>query len=126
MNPKATTLTPQASPLFIKTYDLLKWLIPLTLKFPRQHRFVMAAALQQSAQAVQLHLLQAQRAAHPLGRLLHADVALAQLRLQIRLCHDWQLITPGQFEHAARLADEIGRLLGAWIKTCRAQQDPRA
>lgn len=53
------------------------------------------------------------------------DVALAQLRTQLRLAHDWQLITGAQFEHGARLMDEIGRLLGAWLKTARKNDAAR-
>jgi len=30
------------SPLFVKTYDFLLWLIPLTLKFPKSQRFLPA------------------------------------------------------------------------------------
>jgi hypothetical protein len=52
-------------------------------------------------------------------------VALAQLRTQLRLAHDWQLITGAQFEHGARLMDEIGRLLGAWLKTARKNDAAR-
>jgi len=37
------------SPIFSKTYDFVAWLIPLTLKFPRYQRFVMAEVLQQEA-----------------------------------------------------------------------------
>jgi hypothetical protein len=32
----------QESPIFTKTYDLLEWLIAVTLKFPKSQRFVMA------------------------------------------------------------------------------------
>ena len=34
------------SPIFTRTYDLLQWLIPVTVKFPRQQRFVLASAIQ--------------------------------------------------------------------------------
>ncbi len=108
------------SPLFTKTYDLLHWLVPATLKFPRQQRFVGAVALQQGCQTLLLRLLEAQRSERPNMRLLHADVALAQLRLNWRLAHDWHLVSPGQFEHGAKLMDEVGRLLGAWLKNARA------
>ena len=37
----------QESPIFTKTYDLLTWLLPATTKFPREHRFVMAKAVQE-------------------------------------------------------------------------------
>ena len=65
-------------------------------------------------------LLEAERAQAPLARLLHADVALAQLRMHWRLAHGWTLVSDGQFEHGARLMDEVGRLLGAWLKSARA------
>ena len=64
-----------------------------------------------------MRLFEAQRSARPAARLLHADVALAQLRMQLRLCHDWEHISAAQFEHGVRMMDEVGRLLGAWIKT---------
>jgi hypothetical protein len=48
---------------------------------------------------------------------LHALATLAQLKFNWRLAQDWQLISPGQFEHGVRLMEEVGRLLGAWLKT---------
>ncbi len=47
------------SPIFSKTYDLVAWLIPVTVKFPRQQRFVMAAALQREALRFQELLIEA-------------------------------------------------------------------
>jgi 23S rRNA-intervening sequence protein len=112
--------TTSTTPIFSKTFDLLAWLIPLTLKFPRQQRFVIAKALQSTAFDLQTRLLEAARVTDPQGRLLRADIALASLRTQLRLAHHWQLMTDAQYEHAARLQDEVGRLLGAWIKTAKA------
>lgn len=109
------------SPVFTKIYELIRWLIPHTLKFPRQQRFVVAAALQQGCQTVLQRLLEAQRSQSPAARLLHADVALAQLRLNWRLAFEWQLITEKQFEHGAKLMEEVGKLLGAWLKNARAR-----
>jgi len=37
------------SPLFAKSYDFVRWLIPQTVKFPRQQRFVIAERLQATA-----------------------------------------------------------------------------
>lgn len=106
------------TPIFNKTHDLLKWLLPITAKFPREQRFVLATAMQQACFMLQQRLLEAQRSARPAARLLPADVALAQLRLHWRLALDWQFVSPRQFEHGVRLMDEVGRLLGAWIKAC--------
>jgi len=106
------------SPIFSKTYDFIKWLIPLTIGFPRQQRFVIAAALQQEALCFQGLLIEAVHAALPLEKLQAADAELDKIRTHLRLCHDLKLISHGQYEHAAGMLTEIGRLLGGWQKTC--------
>ena len=105
------------SPIFSKTYDLAKWLIPLTVKFPRQQRFVLAAALQQDILLFQALLIEAVHLRAPGEKLDAADVELDKIRAHLRLCRDLELVNPGQFEHAARMLVEIGRLLGGWKKT---------
>lgn len=104
------------SPIFVRTHDLLLWLIPLTVKFPRQQRFVMAAALQREVFAMQEFLFHAVRSKQPRAALLRADVSLAQLRSHFRLSHQMQMVSAGQYAHGAKLIDEVGRLLGAWLK----------
>ncbi|GAB4570374.1 MAG: hypothetical protein Kow0047_23960 [Anaerolineae bacterium] len=106
------------SPIFAKTHELLLWLIPSTLRFPREQRFVLARHLQDTALDLQEQLLEAalstgraQRAA-----LKRADVALAKLRYHLRLAQDLALLSERQYAHAARLVTEIGRLLGGWMK----------
>ncbi len=104
------------SPIFTRAYDLLRWLIPLTIKFPRHQRFVLAGHLQQMALAFQDQIIEAARSQDPVRLLHEADTTLAKLRLYFRLCRDLELITPGQYEHGARMMAEVGRLLGGWIK----------
>lgn len=103
------------SPLFVKTYDFLLWLLPLTLKFPKAQRFLLAERL--GKMALDFYDLILEAAADPESRLenLHkADLLLAKIRLYIRLSYDLACISTGQFEHAAHLVDELGRLLGGW------------
>ena len=104
------------SPIFTKTYDMLRWLLPQTVKFPRQHRFVLAKAVQQTALRFQEQLIEAAYADHAGPSLREADVTLAKLRTYLRLCRDLELLKFNQYEHVARMLDEIGRLLGGWMK----------
>jgi len=104
------------SPLFSKTYDFLCWLLPLTIKFPRQQRFVLAAALQKEALHFQGLLIEAAHQPSASERLCLANAELAKVRSHLRLSRDLALISPGQYEHGARLLVEIGRLVGGWIK----------
>jgi len=105
------------SPIFTRTYDLLRWLIPMTVKFPRQQRFVLAGAVQRTALRFQERLIEAARAPDPLPVLRQADVDLIKLRFYLRLCRDLQLMGMGQYAHAARMVNEVGRLLGGWLKS---------
>jgi hypothetical protein len=105
------------SPIFTRTYDLLRWLIPLTTKFPRTHRFVLAARLQETVLCFQERLIEAGRSRQPAPSLAQADTDLAKLRLYMRLCRDLELVAFNQYEHGQRLVDEIGRLIGGWIKS---------
>ena len=107
------------SPIFAKTYDLLRWLLPATVKFPREHRFVLATAVQQTALQFQERIIEAARAADPRPRLHQADTDLTKLRLYLRLCRDLKLLSPGQYEHVAGMVREVGRLLGGWLRSAK-------
>lgn len=103
------------SPLFIKTYDFLLWLIPLTLKFPKSQRFLLAERL--SGMVLDFYDLILETVIEPTQqteRLKEADKLLTKIRLYIRLSHDLHCISLGQLEFAARSLDEIGRLIGGW------------
>ncbi len=94
----------------------MRWLLPVTIKFPRQHRFVLAEALQRKAFTFQESIIAAGQGNDARAHLAHADAALATMRLYLRLSRDLGLIANGSYEHGARLLEEIGRLLGAWRK----------
>jgi hypothetical protein len=115
------------SPIFIKTYDFLLWLIPLTLKFPRNQRFLLAERL--SKLALDFYDLILDAVLEPecqAERLLAADKLLAKIRLYIRLSYDLQCINQGQFENTARRVEEIGRIMGGWQKSIKeAKTSPR-
>ena len=112
----------QESPIFTRTYDLLRWLLPVTVRFPRQHRFVLAQSLQRTALELQERLIEASRGPRTLERLQAADVTLTKLRFYLRLSHDLGLLPTRGYAHGAQRVDEIGRLLGAWIKAQNTKQ----
>jgi hypothetical protein len=114
------------SPLFTRTYDFLLWLIPQVQKFPRQYRFGLAERIQRLALDFQDNLVAAGKStgAPRCERLKQADVQLEQMRLWVRFARDNSLITVHQYEHAARLMAEVGRLLGAWLKQLSGSSAP--
>ncbi len=105
------------SPIFIKIYDLLLWLLNHTERFPKNERFRMAKRLEDTAFEFQHLLVQAARKQNKRQILQQADLELEKLRLYVRLSRDCGTTKPRQYEHAARLLTEIGKLLGGWLKT---------
>ena len=112
------------SPIFRHSYDLLRWLIPLTVKFPRQQRFVVAEALQRTAFRFYERLITAAKSSIQLPTLRQADIDLTALRFYVRLCRDFQLISVEQYGQASRRLAEIGRLLGGWIESRQKKAKP--
>ncbi len=110
------------SPIFTRSYDLLRWLIPATVKFPRQQRFVLAANLQQTALRLHELFIEAAYSSQPLPALQQADVMLTKLRFYLRLCRDLELLSLGQYAHGTRMVVEIGRLLGGWQKSLSTEK----
>ena len=111
------------SPLFVRTYDLLLWLIPQVQKFPRAHRFGLAERVQRAALDFQDSLVAAGKSQREqrIQWLARADVQLAQLRVWLRLARDLQILSLRQYEHVTRLIVEVGRLLGGWIKKIQSE-----
>ena len=89
--------------------------------FPRVHRFTFTQRLLDAAFDLRERLEEANgvRGKARLEKLDEADVALAKLRLYLRLAERWHWLNPGQYQHAASMVAEVGRLLGGWKKVSR-------
>lgn len=111
-------LTQIVTPLFAKFHDLLAWLAPCVQGFPKAQRFLLGSRLMDAAFACHADLILARKVTGEAraAALLSADVRLETLRLQWRLAHELKCVSTGQYEHGARLMNEVGRLLGKWRK----------
>ena len=106
----------QEIPIFTRTYDFLTWLLPVTNNFPRAHRQTATRRLLNAAFDLRERLEEAnlRRGGARRQKLAEADEALAKVRLYLRLSARWRWLKPGQYQHAAKMTAEIGRLLGGW------------
>ncbi len=104
--------------IFTRTYDLITWLIPQTMDFPRSQRFVVTRRLQDAVLDFQEYIIEANRMRGRvrLDRLRQADAELDKVRLYLRLVNRWEWLTERQYQHVSRMVKEIGKLLGGWIK----------
>lgn len=109
-------------PIFVRTFDFLAWLLPATNRFPRAHRFTLTQRLLNAAFDLREALEAAQ---HRQGRervthLKRADEYLDKVRVYLRLAAKLEWLTAGQYQHAAAMTSEIGRLLGGWHKVTQS------
>lgn len=63
-----------------------------------------------------LFLANAHRKEKRADYLRQADAHLNLLRMYLRMIYGWRWLTVGQYEHVSRMIEEIGRLLGGWMK----------
>jgi hypothetical protein len=117
----------QEMPIFVRTFDFLTWLLPLTNGFPRAHRFSFTRRLLDAAFDLYEGLEEANHrwGGERLARLEDADTALDKVRMYLRLAARWDWLSAGQYRHAAGMVAEIGRLLGGWQKATRRSDTQR-
>jgi hypothetical protein len=106
------------TPLFVKTHDWNLWLLQRTQRFPKNLRHSYTDRLESLAFDFEDRLLMANgaRGRERRQHLEIADTLLVRLRSLLRYAVAWQLLGAAQMRYAAEQLDQLGRLLGAWLK----------
>lgn len=101
-----------------KTFEFLDWFLPKSEKFPRIYRYTVTQRMMNIALSFQetLILAQTSHGRERVKQLRLCDSQLQQLRFYLRLIHHWHWLNDGQYHHVSLVVEEIGRLLGGWIK----------
>jgi hypothetical protein len=102
-----------------KTYQFLLWLIPAVEKFPKSQKFLLGDRMQTLALDVHESLIEATYSKSPVVHLLACNLRLEKLRFLFRLAMDLHYLDLGRYEFSARAIDDIGRLVGGWLKVQR-------
>ena len=103
-----------------KYEQVIEYLYPILQNIPRKHGVARDAVL--TAMFGQVELLITAGKSRQASRLYAADAHLALLRFWLRfMVHpSRKLITPHQHRVAAVKVAEVGKMLGAWIKTVKS------
>jgi hypothetical protein len=99
-----------------RSVDFCVWLMAHTQKYPKSLRFSLAVRTENRALELVELAVTANHRRDKLGLLARADEALASLRILVRLGHAMRVLPVNSYEFACREMDEIGRLLGGWIR----------
>ncbi|MBI4742936.1 MAG: diversity-generating retroelement protein Avd [Betaproteobacteria bacterium] len=106
-------------PALEKWYQFLRWLVPTVEKFPRTQKFTLGDRIQSGALDVLERLIEATYSRQATPLLAAANLGLEKLRFLFRLASDLRLLDLRRYEFAARAIDEVGRLVGGWLKVSR-------
>jgi hypothetical protein len=107
-----------------KTYDLVLWSCHHIAKFPRSHRFTLGDRLELRLYEVLELLIRAKYAREKVELLRRVNLELELLRFQFRLAKDLGCLPLRSYEHAARSVNEIGQMVGGWLRDRKAASAP--
>ncbi len=107
----------QELPIIEKTYDLVKWYIPILGRLPRQHKFMLGDRIATQLYGLLEGLVQARYSRDRLEILQGLNGNLAVLRSQTRLLYDFGLISAKRYQYIGERLQTIGGELGGWIRT---------
>lgn len=106
-------------PIIQKTYDLVKWYVPILNRLPRDHRFLLGDRIITGLYDLLEGLILARYSSEKLPQLKVLNSRLDVLRHQTRLLLEFELMSAQRYKHASQLMDGIGQELGGWMRQQR-------
>jgi len=108
-------------PVIQKTYDLIKWYIPVINRLPNSHKFGLGDKIVDVLYSLLENLILAKYDQNKIDILEHSNAKIDILRHQTRLLLDFKLIEDNRYQYASRLIYDIGTDIGAWLKHQKRQ-----
>jgi len=110
-------------PIFKKSYDLYKMLHEYRKLVPKHDRFTVFERCEQTMLNIieGIMLASGQRGKDKLPALEGVNFKLNMLRVFIRLLKDIKAIDSKKYVTLESATDEIGRMLGGWIKSTKSR-----
>lgn len=103
-------------PIIQKTYDLIKWYVPIIHRLPRVHRFQLGDRMISGLYELLEELIVVRYQRQKLPQLQRLNSKLEVLRYQTRLLLDFELLSHKRYQYVGQLINAIGTDLGGWIK----------
>ena len=103
--------------IYQRHYDLILYMYPIVQRMPKSERHVLSQHIRNSLLDIAKMIVGANKSRNKLPILYRIDVELEKLRLLIRLAKDLKFISVRQYGIMAERTNEIGRMLGGWIKS---------
>ena len=103
-------------PVFVKWYKLQNYIIDRVEKYPKSVRFTLSDRIITLAFDVTEKIIEAIYTKQRSYILRDANLYIEKLRIYIRLSSDRKYISLKQYKYLSEQIDEVGRMIGGWIK----------
>ena len=104
-----------------RTSDFLCWFLPKIEKFPRNYKFLFGDRIVKIELDLLERLIEAYYSKDKIRNLRLANIEIEKLRQLMAVCVQMKFLSVQQLEFATRELNQIGALVGGWIR----QQETR-
>jgi hypothetical protein len=102
-----------------KTEDMIQYGYIALRQFPRAERHVLSQEIRETMWGLLRLIIVCNRRYHKKTTMQDLDAQLDLLRSQVRLAKDLGYLPFKKYEEWARHTDELGRMIGGWMKAFR-------
>lgn len=100
-----------------KFCDMMEYAYIALRQYPKSEKFVLAADTKQCMYELMRLIIRANKKYYKKTTLQDIDIELEHLRYLVRMAQRLEFLPFKKYEIWSRMLDEIGRMVGGWIKS---------
>ncbi len=110
--------------LLQKILDMMEYAYVALRQFPKSEKYALATDIKRCMDLILGYAIEARKHYYKKTTLRDMDVEIAKLRVYIRLSYRLHFIDMQKYDNWSNMVDEIGRMLGGWLKTVNQPKKP--
>jgi len=103
-------------PIFVRWLEAMSWFFQTAEKFPKRVRGTITDRLINLMFDVVEDFTEARYSKNKIATLKRANLRLEKIRILVRIAHEQKILPHQSYKHAVYLINEVGKMLGGWIK----------
>lgn len=107
-----------------KILDMMEYAYIALRQFPKSEKYALATDIKHCMNLILGYAVEARKHYYKKTTLRDMDVEVAKLRLFIRLSFRLHFIDKTKYENWSEKVNEIGKMLGGWLKTVNQSKPP--
>lgn len=105
-----------------RVYDMIMYAYPAIEQFPKSQKFSLAQDMKKCLDSIMRLVIMANKKYTKKTTLQELDVENEALKIYIRMAFELGYLPPKKYEIWSKLAVEVGKMIGGWIKATRENQ----